>query len=73
MLKTPLTAASKCPCSPVKYVAMKIKVNKVTQADLPLDLDLAPDLRHVAAEVVQQHLGLVSHLNLHRLACGLHP
>ena len=51
---------------------MKIKVNKVTSADLALDLDLAPDLGHVAAQVVQQHLGLVSHLDLHRLPSGLH-
>ena len=42
-------------------------------AALPLDLDLAPHLAVVAAQVVQQHLGLVRHLDLHGLAGGLHP
>ena len=42
-------------------------------AALPLDLDLAPHLAVVAAQVVKQHLGLVRHLDLHRLAGCLHP
>ena len=42
-------------------------------AALPLDLDLAPHLAVVPAQVVQQHLGLVRHLDLHRLPGGLHP
>ena len=41
--------------------------------DLALDLDLAPDLRHVASEVVQQHLGLIGHLDPHGVPSGLHP
>ena len=40
---------------------------------LPLDLHLAPDLCHVAAHIVQQHLGLICHLDHHRLPGAPHP
>ena len=39
----------------------------------PLDFHLTSHLRVVASEVVQQHLGLVSHVDLHGLARALHP
>ena len=40
---------------------------------LPLHLHLASHLGAVAPDVVKQHLGLVSHVDLHGLPCALHP
>ena len=40
---------------------------------LPLHLHLAPHLGVVAPHVVKQHLGLVSHVDLHGLPGALHP
>ena len=40
---------------------------------LSLDLHLTPDLAGVAAHIVQKHLGLVGHLDHHRLPRAPHP
>ena len=40
---------------------------------LSLDLHLAPDLGAVSPHIVEQHLGLVGHLDHHRLPGAPHP